>query len=113
MPGESVDSAARRRAAEELGITLLKLHTVIPDYRYRAQKNGVVENETCPVLVGVALQQPVPNPAEVLAVRWVEWREFVESIRQQNDLTPWCKEEAELLDGSSEFHRILQETGQH
>jgi len=109
-PGESTEDAARRRAVEELGLTLLLLYNVLPNYRYRAQKDGVTENEICPVLVGLASGQAVPNPSEVHAVKWVRWEDFVESLAQPDAYTPWCREEAALLDASPEFHSILAET---
>ncbi len=113
LPGETVEDAAKRRATEELGITLSELYKVLPDYRYRASKDGVEENETCPVLVGVTTDPPAPDPSEVRDVRWVPWEVFADSVRRQAALTPWCSEEAQLLDASREFHRILRATRGH
>lgn len=107
LPGESAEDAARRRAGEELGLTLRELRNVLPNYRYQAQKDGVAENEICPVLVGLASGQPMPNPAEVSAVRWIRWDEFVALLLRSDAFTPWCKEEAALLDASPGFHEIL------
>ncbi|MFN0139042.1 MAG: isopentenyl-diphosphate Delta-isomerase, partial [Pyrinomonadaceae bacterium] len=77
MLHESLDAAAHRRLKHELGLTVAELHVVLPDFRYRAEKDGVVENELCPVLVGHTDTQPRPNQSEVNAIRWVDWREFI------------------------------------
>jgi len=96
--GESAEEAARRRLEHELGLTGVPLVMALPDYRYRAERDGIVENEFCPVLVGVTDSQPVPNSAEVGATRWVPWKEFVASLRSGGaDYSPWCIEEALLL----------------
>lgn len=108
MPGESVEDAAARRAAKELGIRITAPRNVLPDYRYRVEKNGIMENETCPVLVALASEEPMPNPSEVMAVRWVRWEEFVRSIEECDAFTPWCREEAKRLDESSEFRGYLE-----
>ena len=53
-PGPDEDDAAAiaRRADFELGLTVADLRPALPDYRYRAEFRGVVENEICPVYVG-------------------------------------------------------------
>lgn len=107
LPGEAVESAARRRAHYELGLTLDEVHNVLPDFRYRAEKDGIVENETCPVLVSITDQQPVPNPCEVEQVEWVEWSAFVASLETRTDISPWCREEVALLQESPDFRRLL------
>ena len=109
LPGEEAGDAARRRAVHELNLALDTVSNVLPDYRYRAQCDGVVENETCPVLVGIASGTPEPNPAEVNAVRWAKWDELVEMAGRKDLLTPWCREEVELLNASPVFHQILAE----
>jgi hypothetical protein len=42
-----------------------EISIALPDYRYRAEKNGIVENEICPVLLGYTNEIPKPNPDEV------------------------------------------------
>ena len=109
MPGESVEDAAVRRAVDELGIRITDPRNMLPDYRYRAEKSGIVENEFCPVLVALTSEEPIPNPSEVVAVRWVRWEEFVGSIEESDVFTPWCREEAKLLNASPEFLRFLED----
>lgn len=110
-PGETSEEAARRRLMEELTLQPAALYEVLPNYRYKAEFNGVVENEFCPVWVCWSTEQPVPNPAEVADLRWISWKEFLTEIRQPaphafSHFSPWCKEEAALLDQSAFFHEI-------
>jgi isopentenyl-diphosphate Delta-isomerase len=91
-------AAARRRLAYELGIHHAEISMALPDYRYRAEKDGIVENEICPVLVGYTNEQPKPNPDEVEAVRFIPWLEWLKEIKKNPDrYSPWCIEETQLL----------------
>ena len=81
-----------------------KLHLILPDFRYRAEKDGVVENEICPVFVGFASALPRPNPLEVNDVKWVDWERFVVEVADPaNGYSPWAREEVELLVNSKDF----------
>lgn len=98
-PGEATLAAVERRVREELGAAPHDLWVALPRFRYRAELDGVVENEICPVVVGrldpVAL---VPDAAEVAAVRWTSWAEFLDEIgRGDGGYSPWCREEARRL----------------
>jgi isopentenyl-diphosphate delta-isomerase len=96
-PGESNIDAARRRLKYELGLDPTLLEEVAP-YRYCFTKDGVMENEICPILVGLVEHDPVINPDEVEAVRWMEWNAFLEEIeRNPNPYSEWCIEEARVL----------------
>ncbi len=104
MLHETVENAAKRRLKYELGIAGIELAIVLPDFRYRAEKDGVVENEICPVLVGFALSQPEPNPDEVNDVKWVDWERFVLEVADpENGYSPWAREEVELLGKEPKF----------
>ena len=104
MLHESTESAARRRLKYELGMQVDKLHLILPDFRYRAEKDGVVENEICPVFVGFASASPRPNPDEVGDVKWVDWERFVVEVADPaNGYSPWAREEVELLAGNPQF----------
>ena len=108
MLHESVERAARRRVKYELGITGLSLASVPPDFRYRAEKDGVVENELCPVLVGFTDKTAKPNPDEVASTRWVDWETFaIEAADPANGYSPWAIEEAELLNSNPQFTDLL------
>lgn len=109
MLHESLEAAARRRLKHELGLTVGELHLVLPDFRYRAEKDGVVENELCPVLVGHTDAQPRPNQNEVNAIRWVVWREFITEVADPaNGYSPWAREEVELLAANPKFLQLYQ-----
>lgn len=107
MLHESVEHAARRRIKYELGLTVGELYLILPDFRYRAEKDGVVENEICPVFAGFADVDLRPNPDEVDAVRWVVWNEFVVEVADPaNGYSPWAREEVELLAKNLQFNDL-------
>lgn len=99
LPDERYENAACRRAEAELGITGLTPKMAIPDFRYRAEMHGIVENEFCPVLTAVTESEPVPNPDEVEAVRWIPWADWVrETAEHPERYSQWCVEETKLLE---------------
>jgi len=97
-PDESAINAAKRRLKEELGITGADVKEVAP-YRYRfTDKNGIVENEICPILIGYYDGDPAPRESEVDDWKWMDWREFLEEIKSNPDpYSPWSREEALIL----------------
>lgn len=104
MLHEGTARAAARRLSYELGLRGIELTVALPDFRYRAEKDGVVENEICPVLIGVTDAEPQANPAEVASVRWTDWSEFLNSLeRPETDISPWAKLEVRLLTESDVF----------
>ncbi|MFB9322598.1 isopentenyl-diphosphate Delta-isomerase [Cryptosporangium minutisporangium] len=94
-PGEEPVAAVQRRLQQELGLSveIAEIVPLLPDFRYRAELDGVVENEICPVF-GVRVDaEPVPNPDEVEEYRWVDWPQFtVEALagRAEIGLSPWA-----------------------
>jgi isopentenyl-diphosphate delta-isomerase type 1 len=105
-PGESVLAAARRRARDELGAAPRALAVLLADFRYRAEADGVVENELCPVLVGEIEGEPLrPDPAEVAELRWLGWPELLaELAAHPESWSSWSAEEARTLDAAPAFH---------
>jgi isopentenyl-diphosphate delta-isomerase len=98
MLNERTKQAAARRLAFELGIRGVDLEMALPDFRYRAEKDGVVENEICPVLIGFTDQEPSINSAEVAETKWIAWDDFLASLRRIDcELSPWAVEEGLLL----------------
>jgi isopentenyl-diphosphate delta-isomerase type 1 len=89
MLHEDVTSAARRRVKYELGAAAKDLEIALPDFRYRAERDGIVENEICPVLIGKLAGPPNPNSDEVGATKWVEWRELV-SMAERSRIGPFA-----------------------
>jgi isopentenyl-diphosphate delta-isomerase type 1 len=95
---ESNEAAAKRRLRYELGISGVDMKLALPDFRYLAEKDGIVENEICPVFVGVTDKQPNANSEEVGETRWMKWNEFLERLDDPKlDLSPWAKLEAREL----------------
>ncbi|MFN2412715.1 MAG: isopentenyl-diphosphate Delta-isomerase [Pyrinomonadaceae bacterium] len=103
-PGESVYDACARRLRYELGLVDIDLVVALPDFRYRAELNGIVENEICPVLIGFTDQEPKINPDEVESVRWIDWQKLVEKVENPaSGISPWAVDEVKLLAASKLF----------
>jgi len=86
-PGEEMQDAVRRRGARELGLEIVALEPVLPDFRYRAtDASGIVENEICPVFRAVVDTDPQPADDEV--VEW-EWATPAR-VRAAVDATPFA-----------------------
>ncbi|HRI03602.1 MAG TPA: isopentenyl-diphosphate Delta-isomerase [Pyrinomonadaceae bacterium] len=108
MLHETTEAAAKRRLKYELGIAGVKLDVILPDFRYRAEKDGVVENEICPVLVGFTDALTARNSVEVNDVRWVGWEQFVKDVADPaNGYSPWAREEVELLNADRRFNELI------
>ncbi len=103
--------AAKRRLAHELRMSATHIEQAAP-YRYCFTRDGVMENEICPILVGLTLDQPNPNRDEVEATRWVRWQDFLQEIETKPGFySPWCEEEVRILDGLPRFHELLANRG--
>ncbi len=92
-PGEDPGASARRRLAEELGISGVAL-TEVGIYTYRAEdpSTGRVEHEYDHVLLGdlPAGVRPAPDPAEVASCRWVSVPELLADLAEDPDTyAPW------------------------
>ena len=97
-PDEPLDDAVRRRVAHELGAEVVDLRLVLPRFRYRAEQDGVVENEMCPVLVGSAAGDVAPRPDEVAEVRWEPWAAFRDEVLSgTRAVSVWCREQVAQL----------------
>lgn len=104
---ETVIQAANRRLKDELGLENIELHLILPDYRYRAEMKGIVENEICPVMVGHSNAVPTLNPAEVEAIHYIPWHDFLHKIKRLPGFySPWCEEEAFLLNDNKNFQKL-------
>lgn len=101
---ESNVDAVKRRLKFELGMDLDNIHEILPDFSYRAQKDGIVENEICPVFVGFSDKTPNPNKDEVENVRWIKWQDFLKDLKQKpGTYSVWCEKEAKLLEKNEKF----------
>ena len=111
-PGEGREQAIQRRTRQELGLSP-KCVEKIADYRYRFEHNGVVENEVCPVFVGIAESKDLRlDKNEIEAVRWMPWSGFLKEIQECRDVySPWSQEQAKILASSPRFHEWLSKHG--
>ena len=82
-PGETTLVAARRRLTEELGIHAPLTFGFFS--RYRADLNGMQENEFVYVYFGPLVEQPNPDPAEVSEVEFASADEITRRIARQPD----------------------------
>jgi isopentenyl-diphosphate delta-isomerase len=97
-PGEALDDAVRRRVRQELGTDVTDLRLVLPRFRYRAEQDGVVENEMCPVFVGTAVGVVAPDPEEVAAAVWEPWPAFRAAVLDgSREVSSWCREQVAQL----------------
>ncbi|MEY9852217.1 isopentenyl-diphosphate delta-isomerase [Leifsonia sp. EB41] len=86
-PGESMEAAIARRAADELGTSVENLVPVIPDFQYRAtDAAGIVEYEVCPVFTATIAADLNPSADEVAEWEWVDPRALLAAV----EATPWA-----------------------
>lgn len=97
-PDEALEDAVRRRVSQELGTTVTDLRLVLPAFRYRAEQDGVVENEMCPVFVGSATGPVDPDRSEVEEARWEPWAAFRDGVLDgSRRVSVWCREQVAQL----------------
>ena len=98
-PGEAVEDAVRRRAADELGVDLGELDLVLPEFRYTARmNNGLTENEVCPVFTATLDGDPKPDAAEVDSFAWVSWSTLPAAVADDPErYSPWMRLQLPLL----------------
>ncbi|MFH0749967.1 MAG: isopentenyl-diphosphate Delta-isomerase [Candidatus Gottesmanbacteria bacterium] len=97
-PGEKTADAVKRRVNDELHIVATGIKEVSL-YRYTfTDSNGIVENEVCPIFVGFTNEDPTLNKNEVKNWKWIDWNEFLTTIREKpGTYSPWSEEEAIIL----------------
>ncbi len=97
-PGEDLAEAVRRRVRQELGAEVDDLRLVLPAFRYRAEQDGVVENEMCPVFVGSTAGPVEPDASEVDSVSWEPWADFRSGVLDgTRQVSVWCREQVVQL----------------
>jgi isopentenyl-diphosphate delta-isomerase len=96
-PGETTPEAASDRLRHEMGITV----PIEPAFQflYRTRfENDLIEHELDHVFVGRFDGEPVPNPAEVSAWRWVEPFTLQDEMsRHPERFTYWFREVADRV----------------
>jgi len=109
MLNESNIDAAKRRLKLELGIDFNDFHEILPDFSYKAERDGIVENEICPVIIAFTDYTPTLNKDEVENVRWIKWSDFLDEIKTKPDnYSVWSELEAKLLSKNEEFLQLYK-----
>lgn len=96
MPGEAIEDAIRRRGLFELGLQdLHDIKCIVPKYVYMTPPyKGIVEHEFCPIYVAYVDAEPLPNPDEVEAYKWLDWSDYVRLLSDEPDkMSWWCKDQ--------------------
>ncbi len=107
-PGETPADAATRRLRRELGLEVVDMRMVLPDFSYRASDGRVEENELCPVLVCRIDGEPSPAADEVETTQWWSWARFMAAVDDADSgLSPWARLQAPLLDAAL-FGRVVE-----
>ncbi|QIK65997.1 isopentenyl-diphosphate Delta-isomerase [Nocardioides sp. HDW12B] len=103
-PGESLESAVRRRVRRELGLEVGDVRLVLADFAYRARTDLLAEHELCPVVVARCQAQPdlTPHPGEVATAQWWSWSDLRDrALTPQGSgpgtVSPWCREQVAVL----------------
>lgn len=98
-PGEDMAQAVLRRLRDELGMEVSAPELLLPAFRYRAEMDGVVENEMCPVFRVLTDDEPAPNPDEVDSTERVAWSRFASDVLDgTREISPWSRlQVAELV----------------
>lgn len=106
--GETFEEAIARHALGELGLEVREVRPALPDFRYRAvDASGIVENEMCPVYVASPQGEPMPNPDEVMDLRWVRPNALDALVRLAPwTLSPWAVAQLDQLG-----ERLAQQSG--
>lgn len=82
------------RVFYELGIKIERVECVLPKYSYCFEKDGIVENEVCPVFVAYTKDKPRFNTKEVESVKWIKWDKWIDEVRKKpNFYSPWSVDE--------------------
>lgn len=104
-PGEAVEAAVHRRAAQELSATIRSLRPALPTYRYRAvDARGVMENEICPVYLGVLDGPFAPHPEEVAEWAWVSPEALATAVEATPFVfSPWMRDQVPQLADTGAF----------
>lgn len=89
--GESSIEAGKRRLYEEMGFSADLKETTT--FIYKAPfDNGLTEHELDHILIGKYAGQPIINPQEVAAWKWMELEEVKKDIQNNPEkYTPWFK----------------------
>lgn len=110
LPQESFRDALRRRLDFELGLQADEIVDLLPDFRYRAELDGIVENEICPVFGVRVSGEPTPEPTEVQDYLWMDFDDVLAG-RTPAPLSPWCLLQLAALADHPDIARLRRPVG--
>lgn len=89
--GETYEEGASRRLQEEMGFTCPIEYQF--DFIYKAYVGqGLTEHELDHVFKGVYNEEPVINPEEVAAYKWIDFDELQQDVQNNpEEYTPWFR----------------------
>lgn len=89
--GETYEEGASRRLQEEMGFTCPIEHQF--NFIYKADVGqGLTEHELDHVFKGVYNEEPVINPEEVAAYKWIDFDELQQDVQNNpEEYTPWFR----------------------
>ena len=100
-PGETDVAAIQRRVREELGVDVINIEVLLPDFGYSAtDPRGLVENERCPVYRAAIVDPAIlrPDPDEVMDYQWLSWPDLITTVeRTPGLLSPWAVAQVQTL----------------
>lgn len=90
-PKEETINSAHRRLKEEMGFDCEL--TEVFSFKYKnAFSNGLTENEFDHVFIGKYNNEPIPNPTEVNAYKWVDVKWLEQDMENNKEIyTVWFK----------------------
>ena len=103
--GETYVEAGKRRLFDELGFTTSLSY--VYKFRYRADySDKLAEHEVCAVLVGRYVGKVKPNPDEICAVRWTDFKLLKrEIVKDPSVFTPWMMTILDTVSRDSQYRR--------
>lgn len=94
--GEALETAARRRLREELGVEAELREAFAFVYTARDARSGLTEREFDHVFVGELEAEPRPDPDEIDALRWIGCDDLARDVDARPErYTPWFAEVVE------------------
>jgi len=104
---ETNENTVKRRSLDELGCKVKNVKEISP-FRYKASREGVMENEICPILIAEIDSELNLNPEEVENTKWITWENWLKEIKKENnDYSIWCIEETQILNKNQDFKNYL------
>ncbi|WP_372378080.1 isopentenyl-diphosphate Delta-isomerase [Vibrio natriegens] len=91
LPEEKIENAVKRRALEELKADINNIYCIEQNFSYiERDKNGIVENEFCPIYIATLHNELAPIPSEVIDWAWIKIDAILASVKNTPFIfSPW------------------------